>query len=67
MEAKYYVKKEYNGKILYKRYKCIEGWSADKSMCWQFSKQSALKIAEKEKAAIHPSQRNQYCFSIEKS
>ena len=67
MEAKYYVKKEYNGKILYKRYKCIEGWSADKNICWQFTKQSALKIAEREKTSIHPSQRNQYCFSIEKS
>lgn len=63
---KYYVKKECNGRVLYKRYKCIEGWSADKNICWQFTKQAAKKIAEREKAAVHPSQRDIYDFTIEK-
>ena len=30
--------------VLYKRYKCIEGWTKDKSICWKFSKQGAKGI-----------------------
>lgn len=35
------------GTVEYKRYKCIDGWSKNKNMCWQFSKQGALKIIER--------------------
>lgn len=66
MDVKFYVKKEYNGRVLYKRYKCIEGWSADKHICWQFTKQAATKIAEREKSAVHASQSDLYNFTIER-
>lgn len=31
----------------YKRYKCIDGFTTRKDLCWQFSKQGALKIIER--------------------
>lgn len=49
---KYYIKKtnKQTGRIEYKRYKCIDGFSRDKSQCWKFSKQGALKIIERLKS-----------------
>lgn len=49
---KYYIKRtnKQTGRIEYKRYKCIDGFCRDKSLCWQFSKQGALKIIERLKA-----------------
>ena len=46
---KYYIKKynrEFNT-IEYKRYKCIDGFCKNRELCWQFSKQGALKIIER--------------------
>lgn len=46
---KYYIKmtnKQF-GTTEYKRYKCIDGFSKNKSQCWKFSKQGALKIIER--------------------
>lgn len=46
---KYYIRmtnKQF-GTIQYKRYKCIDGWCKNKDLCWQFSKQGALKIIER--------------------
>ena len=46
---KYYIKmenKQFN-KVYYKRYKCIDGFTTDKKICWKFSKQGALKIIER--------------------
>jgi len=33
--------------VEYKRYKCIDGFSKDKTICWQFSKRGAEKIIER--------------------
>ena len=35
------------GTVQYKRYKCIDGFCKDKTLCWQFSKAGALKIIER--------------------
>ena len=32
---------------LYKRYKTIEGWTRDPSICWQFSKTGAQAIRDR--------------------
>lgn len=45
-DTKYYVIKTTKNGIKYKRYKCIEGWSTDKSECWKFSKGGAEQIAK---------------------
>lgn len=29
---------------LFKRYKCIDGFTPNKSLCWRFSKQGATRI-----------------------
>lgn len=46
---KYYIRmtNHQTGKVKYKRYKCIDGFSENKAMCWQFSKPGALKIIER--------------------
>ena len=46
---KYYIRKTNTrtGNIEYKRYKCCDGFSLDKALCWKFSKQGALKIIER--------------------
>lgn len=44
MSMFYVIKTTKNG-IEYKKYKCIDGWTKDKSECWQFSKSGAEKIA----------------------
>lgn len=46
---KYYIRKtnKQTGKVEYKRYKCIDGFSPNKELCWQFSKQGALRIIER--------------------
>lgn len=49
---KYYIRRiKYDHNLLkayveYKRYKCVEGFCTDKSMCWKFSKQGARGIIE---------------------
>lgn len=46
---KYYIRKtnKRTGNIEYKRYKCSDGFSPNKDLCWKFSKQGALKIIER--------------------
>ncbi len=44
---KYFVTKTTAGKLEYKKYKCIDGWSTDPKECWQFSKSGAQKIADR--------------------
>ena len=46
---KYYIKKVNRQfeTVEYKRYKCVDGFSGNKQVCWKFSKQSALKIIER--------------------
>lgn len=46
---KYYIKKinDQFGTVEYKRYKCADGFSRNKQICWQFSKYGALKIIER--------------------
>lgn len=41
---KYYIVKETKHGKEYKRYKCIDGFSKNKELCWKFSKQGALGI-----------------------
>lgn len=43
---KFYIYRisERNGKKEYKRTKCLDKWTTEKSVCWQFSKQGAKKI-----------------------
>lgn len=46
---KYYIvmfNRQFNTKE-YKRYKCIDGFTRKKEICWQFSRQGALKIIER--------------------
>ena len=49
---KYYIRRirhdRNTGKdlVAYKRYKCIDGFCPDKSVCWKFSKQGARGIIE---------------------
>lgn len=45
--VRYYVIKTTKAGIEFKRYKCIEGWSRDRSECWKFSKQGAQQIADR--------------------
>ena len=46
---KYFIRmtNKQSGTVQYKRYKCIDGWCKSKDLCWQFSKQGALKIIER--------------------
>lgn len=50
---KYYIVMEsiHHGKTFkkYKKYKCIEGFSEKKELCWKFSKQGGLNIIERMK------------------
>lgn len=65
---KYYIvmhNKQFNT-TQYKRYKCIDGFSKDKTICWQFSKQGALKIIERLKREYHHNIKN-LVFYIEEA
>ena len=46
---KYYIVKKNSqfGTTEYKRYKCTDGFSRNKELCWRFSKQGAIKIIER--------------------
>lgn len=46
---KYYIKMTNTqfGTTRYKRYKCIDGFTENKSLCWKFSKQGAIKIIDR--------------------
>ena len=45
---KYFIRKTNKqlNTVEYKRYKCIDGFTKDKNLCWQFSKAGALRIIE---------------------
>lgn len=49
---RYYIVKETKYGKEYKRYKCIDGFSKNKELCWKFSKQGALSIIERLKKTI---------------
>lgn len=57
MAKKYLIVKEsrVTGKTIieYKRYKCIDGFTRNKELCWAFSKKGALKIIENLKQEYH--------------
>ena len=46
---KYYIKmtNTQTGTVQYKRCKCTDGFTPNRDLCWQFSKQGALKIIER--------------------
>ena len=46
---KYYIRKTNTqlNTVEYKRYKCSDGFSKNKSLCWKFSKQGAVKIIDR--------------------
>ena len=52
---KYYIVKinETLNTTEYKRYKCIDGWTLDKNICWQFSKQGAENIIKRLEKAYY--------------
>ena len=47
----YYIRKTdtKTGSVLYRKCMTLDGFVRDKSLCWQFSKQGALKIIERYK------------------
>lgn len=47
---KYLVYRERNGKREYKRTKTRDFWTKDSDVCWQYSKQGAKKIVDREKS-----------------
>ncbi len=57
---KYYIKmiNRQFGTVKYKRYKCIDGFSEDKTICWKFSKAGGLKIIEDLKREYYRNIRN---------
>lgn len=46
---KYYIRmtNTQTGTVKYKRYKCLDGFTSDKDLCWRFSKNGALSIIER--------------------
>lgn len=46
---KYYIRltNKQTGAVKYKQYKCIDGFNANKTLCWRFSKKGALAIIER--------------------
>ena len=40
-------------KIVYRKYKCSDGWAENPNECWQFTKQGALKKIETLKKKYH--------------
>lgn len=44
---RYYVCKITDEGVEYKRTKCLDYWSTDKSECWQYSKQGAKNIVKR--------------------
>lgn len=44
---KYFVIKTTKEGIEYKKYKCIDGWTKNKEICWKFSRQGAKQIADR--------------------
>ena len=63
---KYYIVRIYKPTNIkeYKRYKCIDGFTTRKDLCWQFSKQGALKIIERLKYQ-HRINIDKFDFTIE--
>lgn len=49
MTKRYYVKRENinTGEVEYQRTKCLDIYTKNKEICWQFSKQGAKGIAER--------------------
>lgn len=47
MKEYYITRTNKSGKVLYKQYKCVDGWTTTPTLCWQFSKVGATKIVER--------------------
>lgn len=62
---KYYVRKTdtKTGTVMYKRCKTLDGFVRDKSLCWQYTKQGALKIVERYKQENR--NRDRFVYDIE--
>lgn len=44
----YFIKRtNQQGKVSYKKNKCVDGWSTNKTYCWRFSKQGARQIIKR--------------------
>ena len=52
--AKYYIyyTKPKSEKLFYKKHKTLDGWSTEKSECWQFSEASARRIISRKMKAV---------------
>lgn len=46
---KYYIRKTNlrTGRVEYKQFKCSDGFNPNRDLCWQFTKQGAMKIIER--------------------
>lgn len=62
---KYYVRKTdtKTGTVMYKKCKTLDGFVRAKSLCWQYTKQGALKIVERYKQENR--NRDRFVYDIE--
>lgn len=61
---KYLVIKTTKDGVLFKKNKCVDGWTRDASMCWQFSKRGAQAIADRKNASLNPYWRDKVHYNI---
>jgi len=66
IKMKYYVIETTKNGVLYKRYKCIEGWTTEKhkNLCWKFSKQGARQIADRLNNELNEYWQNKIHYNI---
>ena len=62
---KYYVRNTdtKTGTVMYKKCMTLDGFVRDKSLCWQYTKQGALKIVERYKQENR--NRDRFVYDIE--
>lgn len=63
----YYVIKQINDVIYYKRCKCTDSWSSNKLICWKFTKQGAKAIADRLNARINRANKHFIHYDILKA
>ena len=61
---KYLIVKTTKDGVEYRRTKCLGGWTKDKSVCWQFSKQGAKKIVDELNASIPENKKKEIHYNF---
>lgn len=64
---KWYVVKTTKSGIEYKKAKCLDTWSKQKSGCWQYSLQGARRIAERLNSQLAPYWRDKIHYNYVKA